>query len=66
MSTSFNRRYKRNQERLQKKIKEQFFKRIDGKTPEEIAVIMEQIRVKYNLQKPEDQPQFLNPVDING
>ena len=66
MSTSFNRRYKRTQERLKKNINQQFFKRIEGKTPEEIAVIIEQIRVKYNLQKPEDEPQFLNPVDING
>ena len=65
MSTSFNRRYKRSQERLKKNINQQFFKRIEGKTNEEIAVIMEQIRVKYNLQKPEDEPQFLNPVDIN-
>lgn len=63
MSTSFNRRYKRHQERFKKNINEQFFKRIEGKTPEEIAVIMEQIRVKYNLQKPEGEPQFLNPSD---
>lgn len=57
MSTSAIRRYKRSQERLQKKINEQFFKRIEGKTPEEIAVIMEQIRVKYNIPKPEQQPE---------
>ena len=56
MSTSANRRFKRSQERLQKKINDQFFKRIEGKTPEEIAVIMEQIRVKYNIPKPEEQP----------
>jgi len=54
MSTSPNRRFKRSQERLQKKINDQFFKRIEGKTPEEIAVIMEQIRVKYNIPKPEE------------
>lgn len=66
MSTSPNRRYKRNQERLQSKINQQFFKRIEGKTPEQIHAIMEQIRVKYNIPKPEDQPQFINPVDIDG
>lgn len=65
MSTSFNRRNKRQQERLQKKINEQFFKRIEGKTPEQIAVIMEQIRVKYGLEKPEPvEPMFIPPVDI--
>jgi hypothetical protein len=55
MSTSFIRRYKREQERLQKKINEQFFKRIEGKTPEQIAVIMEQIKKKYGLQNPAEE-----------
>lgn len=54
MSTSANRRFTRSQQRLQKKINEQFFKRIEGKTPEQIAVIMEQIRVKYGIVKPEE------------
>jgi hypothetical protein len=53
MSTSPNRRYKRSQERLNNKIRLQFLERIKGKTDEEIAVIMEQIRVKYDLSKPE-------------
>jgi hypothetical protein len=65
MSTSFTRRNKRQQDRLRKKINEQFLKRIEGKSNEEIAVIMEQIRVKYNLEKPEEEPQVLNPIDIN-
>ena len=55
MSTSFIRRYKREQERLQKKINEQFFKRIEGKTPEQIAVIMEQIKKKYGLIQPAEE-----------
>lgn len=67
MSTSFNRRYKRHQERFQKKIKEQFLKRIEGKSNEEIAVIMEQIRLKYGFEKPEQPTEnFIIPaVDVN-
>ena len=56
MSTSANRRERRSQERLSNKITAQFLERIKGKTPEQIAVIMEQIRVKYNIPKPEEQP----------
>jgi len=55
MSTSPNRRYRRRQERLSNKITAQFLERVKGKTPEEIAVMMEQIRVKYNIPKPEEQ-----------
>lgn len=53
MSSTFNRRYKRNQERIKEKINKELFKRTEGKTPEQIAAIMEQIRVKYNIPKPE-------------
>jgi hypothetical protein len=56
MSTSPNRRYRRSQARLSNKITAQFLERVKGKTPEEIAVIMEQIRVKYDIPKPEEQP----------
>ena len=66
MSTSANRRYKRSQERLQKKINQQFFKRIEGKTGEEINQIMEQIRQKYGFEKPEPETQFNNPIVPNG
>ena len=55
MSTSFNRRYKREQERLQNKINQQFFKRIEGKTPEQVAAIMEQIKKKYGLYQPAEE-----------
>jgi hypothetical protein len=67
MSTSFNRRYKRNQERLQKKINEQFFKRIQGKSNEEIAVIMEQIKLKYGFDEPKQPTEdfIIPPIDIN-
>ena len=60
MSTSPERRYRRSQERLSNKITAQFLARIKGKTPEEIAVIMEQIRVKYNIPKPEEQQPIIN------
>lgn len=63
MSTSFNRRYKRSQERLQKKINEQFFKRIEGKTPEQVHEIMEQIKVKYNLDQIQ-KPQLVDESNI--
>ena len=66
MSTSQNRRYKRSQERLQKKINQQFLERIKGKSNEEIAVIMEQIRIKYGIPKPEQGPEVLNPIDLDG
>jgi hypothetical protein len=67
MSTSFNRRYKRNQERLKKKINEQFFKRIQGKSNEEIAVIMEQIKLKYGFDEPKQPTEdlIIPPIDIN-
>lgn len=53
MSTSPTRRYRRSQERLSNKITSQFLERIKGKTDEEIAVMMERIRVKYGIPKPE-------------
>lgn len=55
MSTSPTRRYRRSQERLSNKITTQFLERIKGKTEEEIAVMMERIRVKYGIPKPEQQ-----------
>jgi hypothetical protein len=65
MSTSANRRYKRAQARLQNKINEQFFKRIKGKTPQEIDDIMEQIRIKYNIPQREDVIEIQKPIDID-
>jgi len=55
MSTSFNRRYKREQERILNKINEEFLKRIDGKTPEQVAAISEQIKKKYGLNQPAEE-----------
>jgi hypothetical protein len=50
MATSANRRYTRQQNRLKEKLNKQFLERIKGKTPEEIHQILEQIRIKYNLE----------------
>jgi hypothetical protein len=50
MATSANRRYTRQQNRLKEKLNKQFLDRIKGKTPEEIQQILEQIRIKYNLE----------------
>jgi hypothetical protein len=55
MSTSFNRRYKREQERILNKINEEFLKRTDGKTPQQVAAISEQIKKKYGLNKPAEE-----------
>jgi hypothetical protein len=65
MSTSPNRRYKRSQERLQNKINNKFFKRIKGKTPQEIDDIMEQIRIKYNIPQPEGVIEIQKPIDVD-
>lgn len=50
MATSANRRFTREQNRLKEKINKQFLERIKDKTPEQIQKIMEQIRIKYNLE----------------
>ena len=50
MATSANRRFIREQNRLKEKLHKQFIERIKGKTPEQIQQILEQIRVKYNLE----------------
>lgn len=55
MSSTFNRRYKREQEKMQKKINEQFLKRIEGKTPEQMSGIMEQLKKKYGLTQPAEE-----------
>lgn len=51
MATSANRRYIREQNRLKEKINKQFLERIKGKTPEQVHQIMEQIKLKYNLDQ---------------
>jgi hypothetical protein len=63
---SANRRYRRSQARLSNKITAKFLETIKGKTQEEVAVMMENIRVKYGIPKPEEQLQIINPVDIDG
>ena len=55
MSSTFNRRYKREKERIQKKVNEQFSKRIEGKTPEQMVAIMEQIKKEYGLIQPTEE-----------
>tara|TARA_R110000868_G_scaffold370916_3_gene634432 strand:+ start:3214 stop:3387 length:174 start_codon:yes stop_codon:yes gene_type:complete len=50
MATSANRRFTREQNRLKEKLNKQFLERIKGKSPEQIQQILEQIRIKYNLE----------------
>jgi hypothetical protein len=69
MSTSAERRYKRSQQRLYAKIEKEFLQRIKGKSTDEVAVILDQIRIKYNLDrfnKPEEeQIEFIQPIDVD-
>jgi hypothetical protein len=58
MSTSPTRRFNRQHKRMYAKIEKEFLQRIKGKTNDEVAVILEQIRIKYNLDqfnKPEEE-----------
>ena len=55
MSTSFNRRYKRNQQRITEKINKELFERTAGKTPAQIQAIVEQIKKKYGLIQPAEE-----------
>lgn len=66
MSTSPTRRYRRSQERLSNKITAQFLERVKGKSDEELAIMMEKIRVKYGIPKPEQQGDnmFIQPEDV--
>lgn len=66
MSTSPNRRYLRAQKKLYEKINKQFLERIKGKSPSEVAVILEQIRIKYGLPTLEEQAEIINPIEIDG
>jgi hypothetical protein len=50
MSTTSQRRYRRQQQRLKEKIHQKFLERIKGKSNEQILEIMEQIRVKYGIE----------------
>ena len=64
---SAQRRHNRSQQRLKDKIEKQFLERIKGKSDEQIKVMLERIRVKYNLDqfnKPEDDEiKFAQPID---
>ena len=55
MSTSFNRRYKRNQQKITEKINKELFERTAGKTPAQIQAIVEQIKKKYGLIQPAEE-----------
>jgi len=48
MSSTTNRRYKRQQQKINKEI----FERTQGKTLDQIAGILKQIKKKYGLQDP--------------
>lgn len=50
MSTTNERRHKRELQRLKEKIHKQFIERIKGKTEEQIFQYMEQIRIKYGIE----------------
>ena len=50
MSTTSQRRYRRQQQRLKENIHQKFLERIKGKSNEQILEIMEQIRVKYGIE----------------
>ena len=54
MSSTFNRRYKREQARLMTKINKEVFERTAGKTPAQTQAIIEQIKKKYGLIQPEE------------
>ncbi len=49
MSTTSERRYRRQQERLKEKLHKNFLERIKGKNEEEIQVIMQRIKDKYGI-----------------
>lgn len=49
MSTTNERRYRRQQERLKQKLHKNFLERIKGKTDEEIVQIMNKIKDKYGI-----------------
>ncbi len=55
MSTSFNRRYKREQQRITEKINKELFERTAGKTPAQTQAIIEQIKKKYGLIQPAEE-----------
>jgi hypothetical protein len=50
MSTTSERRYRRQQQRLKEKLHKKFIERIKGKSNEEILQIMDQIRSKYGIE----------------
>jgi hypothetical protein len=50
MSTTSERRYRRQQQRLKEKLHKKFIERIKGKSNEEILQIMDQIRFKYGIE----------------
>ena len=57
------RRLNRERQRMMAKVHKQFMERIKGKTVEEIAAILEQIRIKYNINeyKPDEELEFIQP-----
>jgi hypothetical protein len=55
MSSTFNRRYKREQQRITEKINKEVFERTAGKTPTQTQAIIEQIKKKYGLIQPTEE-----------
>lgn len=55
MSSTFNRRYKRNQKRLMDKINKEVFERTKGKNPAQTQAIIDQIKKKYGWGQPAEE-----------
>ena len=66
MSTSNERRVKRERERLKEKIHKQFKDKIKGKSNEFVLQELERIRVKYNIEYvQQDSFNNINTEDID-
>ena len=55
MSSTFNRRYKREQQKIIEKINKEVIERTAGKTPGQTQAIIEQIKKKYGLVQPAEE-----------
>ena len=66
MSTSPTRRFNRQHQRRYAKIEKQFLERIKGKSNEEVAAMLDQIRIKYNLDKfnNPDEVETIEPINL--
>jgi transposase len=55
MSSTFNRRYKRNQQKITEKINKEVLERTKDKSPVQTQAIIEQIKKKYGLIQPTEE-----------